>query len=115
MEYLIQNYFSGLVAPLAQAASDTSSGTKPWQENFAIDAIVVGTCLLMVVLVWLWARSGRSKRENMVPFERTSEDFAGNVQAGYGRLPAFLWVLYAVVLISIALYVINAVITGPRY
>ncbi len=88
---------------------------KPWQENILIDGIILGFTVLFIVLIWLWARSGRSKRENQIPFERTAEDFAGQVQAAYGRLPAFLIVLYAVVLIAIAAYVVNGIITGVKY
>src|SRR3954451_4000628 len=97
---------------LAQSVPELA---KPWQENPFIDAVVASFAILFLVLIWLWARSGRTKRENDVPFDRTAEDFAGQVQAAYGRLPAFLIVLYAVVLIVLAVYVVNGIITGVRY
>ncbi|MBN9391664.1 MAG: hypothetical protein J0I20_26760 [Chloroflexi bacterium] len=107
----MQSFFQDVLAQ-ANAVPDS---IKPWQENPIIDGIIFGFGILMLVLIWLWARSGRSKRENEVPFERTAEDFAGQVQAAYGRLPAFLIVLYAVVLIVLAAYVINGIITGVKY
>lgn len=97
---------------LAQSVPDS---VKPWQENPLIDGIILAFGLVFVILIWLWARSGRSKRENEVPFERTAEDFAGQVQAAYGRLPAFLIFLYAVVLIVLAAYVVNGIVTGVKY
>lgn len=97
---------------LAQSVPDL---IKPWQENPIIDGIILGFGLLLLVLIWLWARSGRSKREHEVPFERTAEDFAGQVQAAYGRLPTFLIVLYAVTIIAIIAYVINGIVTGTKY
>ena len=87
----------------------------PWQENWAVDAILIGTAIFMIAGVWLWARSGRTKRENKVPFERTAEDFAGTTQAGYGQIPTFLLVIYAAALIAIAAYVVNAIISGTQY
>ncbi len=107
----MQSFFQEVLAQ-ANAIPDS---IKPWQENPIIDVIVVSFGLLFLALIWLWARSGRSRRESEVPFERTAEDFAGQVQAAYGRMPAFLIVLYAVVLIAIAAYVINSIITGVRY
>ena len=107
----MQSFFQDVLAQ-ANAVPDS---IKPWQENPIIDGIILGFGILMLVLIWLWARSGRTKRENEVPFERTAEDFAGQVQAAYGRLPAFLLVLYAVVLIVLAAYVINGIITGVKY
>ncbi|MDB5079645.1 MAG: hypothetical protein JWP00_1569 [Chloroflexi bacterium] len=105
---------TSIMGILAQA-SDLPNTIKPWQENWVIDAILLGFTFLFILLIWLWARSGRSKRENELPFERTSEDFAGTVQAAYGRLPAFLIVLYVVVLVAIAAYVVNGIITGVKY
>lgn len=105
----MQSFFQNV---LAQAIPDS---IKPWQENPIIDVIVFGFALVFLVLIWLWARSGRTKREREVPFERTAEDFAGQVQAAYGRMPAFIIVLYAVVLIAIVAYVVNGIITGVKY
>ena len=105
----MQSLFSDV---LAQSAPES---LKPWQENPLIDGIILAFGVTFIILIWLWARSGRSKRENEVPFERTSEDFAGQVQAAYGRLPAFLIFLYAVVLIAMVAYVINGIITGVKY
>ena len=53
---------------------------KPWQENWAIDAIAIGTAIFMIVAVWLWARSGRSKADNQVPFDHTAENFADRIE-----------------------------------
>ncbi len=111
----MQNTLLSLVWPIAQAQGDTPNIVKPWQENWAIDAILIGMALFMILLIWLWARSGRSKRENNVPFERTAEDFAGTVQAGYGRIPPFLIVVYAAAFIAIAAYVVVAIINGTQY
>lgn len=107
----MQSFFQDVLAQ-ANAIPDS---IKPWQENPIIDVITVSFALVFLVLIWLWARSGRSKRENEVPFERTSEDFAGHVQAAYGRLPAFLIVLYVIVLVVLAAYVVNGIITGVKY
>ena len=107
----MQSFFQDVLAQ-ANAIPDS---IKPWQENPIIDVIVLAFGLLFLVLIWLWARSGRTKRENEVPFERTAEDFAGQVQAAYGRLPAFLIVLYVVVLVFLAAYVVNGIITGVKY
>lgn len=92
-----------------------ASTVRPWQQNFLIDAVAVAFGLGLIVLTWLWARSGRTKRENEVPFERTAEDFAGTIQAGYGQLPAFLIVVYVMILIFIVAYTANAILTGVQY
>src|SRR5690348_14194955 len=105
----MQSFFQGV---LAQAIPDS---IKPWQENPLIDVIVLCFGLVFLVLIWLWARSGRSKRESEVPFERTAEDFAGQVQAAYGRLPGFLIALYVIVLVVLAAYVVTGIITGVKY
>ena len=87
----------------------------PWQENFYLDAIIVGTFIFLIIAIWLWSWSGRSKREKKVPFERTAEDFGGTVQAAYGQIPAFLILIYAAVVISIVGYIIISIINGPQY
>ena len=103
------------LSKIVLAQADVPNVVLPWQENWVVDAVLIGTAIFMIVAVWLWARSGRSKREKKVPFERTSEDFAGTVQAGYGQIPTFLLVVYALALLSIAAYVVNAIITGTKY
>jgi hypothetical protein len=100
---------------LAQTSNDLPASIKPWEENWIISGVTIGFCVLFIVLIWLWARSGRSKRENELPFERTSEDFAGVIQSAYGRLPAFLIVLYVILFIAAAAYITNSIITGIKY
>jgi hypothetical protein len=100
---------------LAQTSNDLPASIKPWEENWIISGVVIGFCVLLIVLTWLWARSGRSKREHELPFERTSEDFAGVIQSAYGRLPAFLIVLYVILFIAGAAYITNSIITGIKY
>lgn len=107
----MQSSFLNIVAQ----STGIPDSIKPWQENPIIDGIIFGFAILFLVLIWLWARSGRSKREHEIPFERTAEDFAGQVQAAYGRLPAFLIVLYVILFFVIAGYVINGIITGVKY
>ena len=87
----------------------------PWQENFFIDAISVGTFIFLIACIWLWAWSGRSKREKKVPFERAAEDFGGTVQAAYGQIPNFLILIYAAVFIAIVGYIIVSIISGVQY
>lgn len=109
-------FLSGLAwTSLAQTSNDLPASIKPWEENWIITGVVIGFCVLFVVLIWLWARSGRSKREHELPFERTAEDFAGTVQSSYGRFPAFLIALYVIVIIAIVAYVMNGIITGVKY
>jgi hypothetical protein len=100
---------------LAQTSNDLPASIKPWEENWIISGVTIGFCVLFIVLIWLWARSGRSKRENELPFERTSEDFAGVIQSAYGRLPAFLIVPYVILFIAAAAYITNSIITGIKY
>lgn len=88
---------------------------KPWQENWVIDAIAVGTAIFLIAGIWLWARSGRSKADQEVPFDHTAENFAGAVFAGYGPIPLFLVLMYAVILISIIAYTVVSIINGPQY
>lgn len=88
---------------------------RPWQENWAVDVILIGTTIFMIAGVWLWARSGRSKADNNVPFDRTAESFAGTVFAGYGPLPLFLVVMYATILTAMVLYTIVSILSGTQY
>jgi NADH:ubiquinone oxidoreductase subunit 6 (subunit J) len=88
---------------------------KPWQENWVIDAISIGTAIFLIALVWLWARSGRSKADNEVPFDHTAEGFAGTAYAGYGPLPIFLTVVYVVVILAMIGYTVISIINGPQY
>jgi hypothetical protein len=92
-----------------------SIGVPPWQENYAIDVIMVGIFIFLIAGIWLWSWSGRSKREKKVPFERTAEDFAGTVQAAYGQIPNFLILIYAAVIISVVGYIIVSIISGVQY
>ncbi len=109
----LESTLASLRLPLQQLAEPVTG--KPWQQNWLIDLIAISFSLLFLLLIWLWARTGRSKRENQVPFERTAEDFAGEIQAAYGQIPPFLLVLYAAVLIGITGYIVNAIISGVRY
>jgi hypothetical protein len=88
---------------------------KPWQENWVIDAVSIGTAIFMVAAVWLWARSGRSKADNQVPFDHTAENFAGQAFAGYGPIPIFLVVIYALVLIAVVSYTVVSILNGVQY
>src|SRR6476646_1392801 len=107
----MQNSFLNIVAQ----STGIPDSIKPWQENPIIDGIILAFAVVFCLLIWLWARSGRSKREHEIPFERTAEDFAGQVQAAYGRLPGFLIALYVIVLVVLAAYVVNGIITGVKY
>ncbi len=100
---------------LHQAASYDPNNIKPWQPNWSIELITFGFAVLFLILIWLWARSGRSKHERKVPFERTAEDFAGTVQAGYGQIPYFLITVYVVIAVTLVLYIVNSIITGTQY
>lgn len=113
----MQNLIMSVLIPLAQTggADELPNLQKPWQQNWLQDAVTIAFALLFLLLIWLWARSGRSKRENKVPFERTAEDFAGTVQAGYGVVPAFLYVVYAAALIAMAGYIVVSMINGVQY
>ncbi len=88
---------------------------RPWQESWLVDAITVGTAIFLIACIWLWARSGRSKADNRVPFDHTAESFAGTVYAGYGPIPLFLVFTWAVIIISMVLYSIVSVINGVQY
>ena len=87
----------------------------PWQTDWVIESIMLGFIIIGLVFLWLWLRSGRTQRENKIPFERTAEDFAGTVQAGYGVLPVFLYFLYAAIGLWIVGYIVTALITGVQY
>lgn len=87
----------------------------PWQENYFIDIISVGTFIFLIAGIWLWSWSGRSKREKKVPFERSAEDFAGTVQAAYGQIPNFLILIYAAVIIAVVGYIIVSIMSGVQY
>ncbi len=88
---------------------------KPWEPNWALFGIVAAWCFGSILLVWLWAKSGRSKYEKKVPFERTAEDFAGTVQAGYGQIPYFLIAIYLIIAVTLVGYIVNSIITGVQY
>jgi NADH:ubiquinone oxidoreductase subunit 3 (subunit A) len=107
----MQSFFQEVLAQ----ANTVPNSIKPWEENPIINLVVLAFMVVFLVLIWLWARSGRSKRENQVPFERTTEDFAGQIQSADGRLPAFLIVLYVILAVCMAGYVINSIITGVKY
>jgi hypothetical protein len=95
---------------------ETSSiGVPPWQENYAVDAIIVGIFIFLIAGIWMWSWSGRSKREKDVRFDRSAEDFAGTVQVAYGRVPNFLYLIYAAIIISVVGYIIVSIISGVQY
>lgn len=87
----------------------------PWQQNWIIDAIIIGFTVGSIVLIIAWTWSGRTKGERQLPFERTAEDFNGQVQAAYGSLPVFLVIAYVLVLASIAGYIVVSILNGPQY
>lgn len=93
----------------------TQSVREPWKQNFVVDGVVIAFTVVVLLLTALWAWSGRTKKERKIPFERTAEDFAGQVQAAYGPIPPFLLALYAIVLLVIAGYVIVAIVNGTQY
>jgi|GEM_PF-2136718 len=79
-----------------------------WLGTLALDFVIIA-------LVWLWARSGRTKREKNTPFHRGAENFANTVQAGYGAIPTFLLVVYGAVVIFIITYAVISILTGTQY
>jgi hypothetical protein len=111
----MSSLYLNIVLPLQQTTTNEPNVIKPWEQNWLVFAIIVAFGLGTILLTWLWARSGRSKYEKKVPFDRTAEDFAGTVQAGYGQIPYFLIAIYVAVGIFIVLYIINSIATGPQY
>ncbi len=106
---MLGTLYSGIVL---QAAPQVG---KPWQENYAIDAIMIGVSLFLIAGVWLWARSGRSKAESRVPFDHSAESFAGTVYAGYGPIPVFLLMIYITILTTMVAYTIVSISSGVQY
>ncbi len=70
---------------------------KPWSWNLPLEAVVLFTVLLLVGLIWLWASSGKDRKNLPDVLGRNIEDFAGVAQEGNGPVPMFLLILYLVV------------------
>ncbi len=79
-----------------------------WVGSLALDFVIIA-------LVWIWARSGRSKREKNTPFHRGAENFANTVQAGYGAIPTFMFVVYGAVILTIITYTVISILSGTQY
>jgi hypothetical protein len=82
----------------------------PWY--WVITAVVE---FAMIILVVLWARSGREKREKKVPMDRAAENFANTTQAAYGNIPTFIYILWFTILLWIGSYLVLSIITGVQY
>ena len=67
--------------------------------------IVLGFIGITILLIVLLLRSGHgySVRDT----EEHAENFAGGIKEGHGGLPAFLWVIYAVILIWTVIYFVT--------
>jgi Na+/H+ antiporter NhaC len=87
----------------------------PWELPVQYWVMVLALEILMIVLVFLWARSGRDKHEKDVPFDRSAESFGSIIQSGFGAVPIFLIVLWLSVLLWITGYIVISIITGVQY
>jgi hypothetical protein len=92
-----------------------TGAATPWDFSGIFIVGMIALDLFIVGLVWLWAWSGRAKREKKIPFKNTAENYAGQVQTASGPIPAFLIVIYIVVLSFIVIYIVNTFVTGVRY
>ena len=70
---------------------------KPWSWNLPLEAVVLFTVALLVGLIWLWASSGKDRKNLPDVLGRNVEDFAGIAQEGNGPVPMFLLILYLIV------------------
>ncbi len=89
--------------------------TPPWELPPIWWVLGFGLDISLVALVWLWARSGRTKREKDTPFDRSAENFANTIQAGYGAVPTFLFVIWLAVILFIITYSVLSIANGPQY
>lgn len=87
----------------------------PWDYSGIFILGMLALDIFFVGLVWLWAWSGRTKREKKTPFNRSAENYGGTVQSGIAPIPPFLLVIYITILSFMIIYVANSIITGVKY
>lgn len=102
-----------LASIVLQTAPDNV--VAPWELPTWYWLVTAVAEFAMIILVVVWARTGREKREKKVPFDRAAENFANTAQAGYGVIPTFIYILWFSVLLWIGSYVVISIITGVQY
>jgi len=88
---------------------------KPWSWNPILELTVWFIVALIAVLVWLWTRSGKDRKNLPDIVGRNVEDFAGVTQEGNGPMPIFLMIFYIVVVSFMIGYPIVTLLVGYKY
>lgn len=72
-----------------------------WRDSFWI---FLASLIFSVLFLWLFVMGG--DKYSVEDAEAHSEDFAGIVREGHGRMTAFLWVSFSMILIWTVYYFI---------
>jgi len=88
---------------------------KPWSWNPVLELTVWLIVALLAVLIWVWTRSGKDRKNLPDVVGRNVEDFAGVTQEGNGPMPVFLMIFYIVVVTFMIGYPIVTLLVGYKY
>ncbi len=88
---------------------------KPWSWDIAIEGVVWFVVILVGGLIWIWTRSGTSRKSLPDILGRNVEDFAGVTQEGNGPIPIFLLVLYMIIALAIIGYPAITLVFNYKY
>ncbi len=88
---------------------------KPWDWNLPLELVTWLFVTLLVGGIWLWTRSGSTRKHTPDILGRNIEDFAGVAQEGNGPLPLFLLLFYLVVSLFMLGYPLVTLIFNYNY
>ncbi len=88
---------------------------KPWSWNLPLEGVMWLAVILIVVAIWLWASSGKDRKNLPNVLGRNVEDFGGVIQEGNGPIPWFLLMFYLVVVLFMIGYPIVTLIFNYDY
>src|SRR6476469_3339422 len=97
--------------------SFNNSGTAilPWDWDLPLELVMWAFVVFLVVMIWVWTRAGRDRKNTPDILGRNVEDFAGVTQEGNGPIPLFLLLLYLVVAIALIAYPAITLIFNYNY
>ncbi len=87
----------------------------PWDWNFVLEVVIWLIVIILIGGIWLWTRSGWSRRNLPDLLGRNVEDFAGVTQESNGPIPLFLLLFYLVVGLFLIGYPIVTMIFNYKY
>lgn len=91
-------------------------GIEPWEWHWAYTLVAVFLMALSIGAAWVWTRAGRDRLIDVDDrIGERVEDYGGVIRAARGRVPLFLWLLYAAAAAAAVGYIVAVITAGYGY